>query len=711
VDESLFSDAWYRVAERRPRLRSEVRVQRQLVRGEPWYVLDNPLNGRQLRVNRKAYELIGRCDGAFTLCRVWEALVAERGDDAPTQDEVVRTLSTLEAQGMLAHDMASESLHSARERRRQARVQAFVNPFALRVPLGNPSRVLTLLDPLARAVFNRLALALWLLAVSTAGAVAATQWSVLAAHARSYMATPRYVVCAWIAFPLLKALHELAHALAARRWGGTLREAGFTLFVLVPAPYVDASTAACFPRRHQRFFVAAAGMMGELAAASFAFAIWLNAEPGMLRDMAFVVMTIAAVSTIAFNANPLLRFDGYYMLCDALQLPNLAQRSTTWWSGLVRTMLFTSPARTGLQPAPGELKWLIAYAPLAAAYRLLVAGCIVLWLGAQSTALGAAAALMVATGLLIRPLWAALRGLGAAVPSVRERVRACGVLAGVLVVCAAAAALPLPSYTVVQGLVSAPERSHVRAGTNGFMTALMAGDSDTVTAGQVLLVLEEPALLTERAKTASRLERLHASRFAALVDSAERARQLDEEIARSESELERLEERIAALEVRAPIDGVWVMPRQRDLLNTYIREGSTLGYVLDHTPVQVRAAVPEYDAPRVRRRTLAIEARLAEARAFVPARLIRDVPAATFDLPGAALGDRGGGPYPTEAEDSGGTRSREPVVLMDIELPSLRVQRVGSRAWVRFDVGAEPLAQRGYRTLRQIFLRHFNTTS
>jgi HlyD family secretion protein len=186
---------------------------------------------------------------------------------------------------------------------------------------------------------------------------------------------------------------------------------------------------------------------------------------------------------------------------------------------------------------------------------------------------------------------------------------------------------------------------------------------------------------------------------------------LDEEIDRSEGELERIEQRIASLEIRAPIAGIWVMPRQQDVLNTYVHEGDTVGYVLDDTAVRVRAAVPEYDAPRVRDRTVAVEATLAEARAFASARLIRDIPAATFDLPGAALGDRGGGPYPTDAADESGTRSREPVVLLDIELPSLPIQRVGSRAWVRFDLGAEPLAQRSYRALRQLFLRHFNAAA
>jgi putative peptide zinc metalloprotease protein len=100
--------------------------------------------------------------------------------------------------------------------------------------------------------------------------------------------------------------------------------------------------------------------------------------------------------------------------------------------------------------------------------------------------------------------------------------------------------------------------------------------------------------------------------------------------------------------------------------------------------------------------------RTADARESAAASLLRDIPAATFELPSVALGDRGGGPHATDPTDKDGLRTREPVVLIDLTVPQHKIERIGTRAWVRFDHGAQPLAERWYRQARQLLLQHFN---
>src|SRR5581483_11527643 len=104
MNESLFSPAWYRVSAQHPRLRPDVAVQRQQVRDQRWYLLLNAANNRQIRVNQQAYEFIGRCDGEHSVQQVWDQLVQALGDDAPTQDEVIRTLNELDSHELLAHE-------------------------------------------------------------------------------------------------------------------------------------------------------------------------------------------------------------------------------------------------------------------------------------------------------------------------------------------------------------------------------------------------------------------------------------------------------------------------------------------------------------------------------------------------------------------------------------------------------------------------------
>src|SRR3954467_607168 len=114
--ESLFSPLWYRVAEQHPHLRAEVRVQRQQVRGQRWFLLLNGANGRQFRVNQKAYEFIARCDGVRSVQQVWDALLHELRDDAPTQDEVIQTLNQLDEEELIAYENAPEAKTMVRRR-------------------------------------------------------------------------------------------------------------------------------------------------------------------------------------------------------------------------------------------------------------------------------------------------------------------------------------------------------------------------------------------------------------------------------------------------------------------------------------------------------------------------------------------------------------------------------------------------------------------
>ena len=124
-----------------------------------------------------------------------------------------------------------------------------------------------------------------------------------------------------------------------RRFGGAVHEMGISLVFLTPAPYVDATAANGFASARQRAVVSAAGIMVELALAALAMGAWLLLGPGLLHDAALAVLLICSVSTLLFNANPLLRLDGYHLLCDALQLPNLALRSQAWWSAQWRRLI------------------------------------------------------------------------------------------------------------------------------------------------------------------------------------------------------------------------------------------------------------------------------------------------------------------------------------------------------------------------------------
>ena len=711
MDGSLFSPHWHRVADLAPRLRAHVRVQRSCARDQTWMLLFDPAGRQQLRLNEAAYEFIGRCDGRHSVQRIWDQVVARAGEQAPTQGEIIEVLTRLDEAGMLHIDRPLVDPEAMFEREREARrkrLRAAVNPLAFRVPLGNPARLLAALDPLGRLLLRTSVLALWTVGVLLAALAAATQLSELAAHAKTLIGTPRFFALSLLLFVLMKLVHEAAHGVAVRRYGGDVAEAGVSLLLLVPAPYVDASAASAFRSRRQRAVVAAIGMMVELAFAAAGFAVWTQVQPGLLRDAALVLLLIGTVSTLAFNGNPLLRFDAYYVLTDALDLPNLATRSSEYWRALLQRRLLRVDAPP-LHAARGERKWLIVYGPASFAYRLMLLVAVVLWAGGHSALLAAVLAAFVAVAVLLVPGARFVRDTLQRLAPGREmrRARWAGLVAAATAA-AAVFALPLPAYTIAQGVVAPPDDAHVRPAVDGFVREVHARDGAIVEAGALLLVLDNAELHAERARAQARYEAVQHEQYAALLSEPERTQALAAEAAELQAELDRLDSQIDDLVVRARVGGKLVLPRHEDLPGIWVRRGAPLGYVLNDVDSTVRVAVAQSDADRVRGEVRSVSVQLAAAPTALPARLLRDVPAATHDLPSAALGERGGGPLPVDPAEEQGRRSLEPVFLFEVALPQQTVERIGQRAWVRFDHGFEPLARQWLRSAEQVLLKRFN---
>lgn len=707
--EPLFSESWYRVAGLRPRLAQQLKVVRQPVRDQVWHVLVEADSGRQVRLNPVAWEFAGRCDGSQTVAALWDLLLVRLGGDAPTQDDILRLLAQLYRNGMVQFDAAPHlsMLFAQRATEGRARSRAWINPMLLRMRLFDPTRFLDRVEPVLRPLFSRAGLLLWAVCVALAALACAVAFPQLRAEAAAQAASPRLLWLAWLCYPVIKAVHELGHALAVRRFGGAVHEVGITLLFLTPAPYVDASAANSFERRGPRIAVSTAGIMVELFLAAAAAAVWFAVEPGRVRDVAFVTLLICSVSTLFFNGNPLLRLDGYYVLSDALALPNLAARSNAWWAAWAHRLVRGRDAVPHAELAAGELKWLVGYAPVSWLYRLVLLFALVGWIGSRSWLLG-----WLAVVVLLG--WIALRGaagmLRLSEGRARFRVRAIGWMAAAALAAGVFLFLvPAPNSVVARGVVWPPERAQLRPEVAGFVATMPVADGEQVAAGDVLLTLAEPALAAERDRRANQLAGLQAQQYQALLQDPARATDLAQDIVRSEAEISRAEEQLAQLQVRSQVAGRLVLPKPGDLPGSFAARGAMLGYILGDGPANVRAVLDEQDVLLVRNRIHAIEVRLADMSGEpLAAALDREMPGATRSLPSAALGDRHGGSFAIDPADKDGLRTQVPVFLVDVRVPGYPPGRVGARAWVRFDLGYEPLGLQWLRRVRQLLLRDFN---
>lgn len=712
---SVFSSQWYRVAGLHPRLRAQVRVTRQIYRNEVWHVLADPVSGRFHRMNTAAYAFVGRCDGLHTVDQISEALLARDPDSALTQDEIVRLLVQLNQRGLIQCELTPDVeaiFHREEQAQRQQRRLA-INPLSFRVRLGDPTALLQRFDPWLRRIFSWPVLIFWLLLILVGATTAAMNFSELAVQVRTWMGTPRFLLMAWLLYPVIKAIHELGHGLATRRLGGEVHQMGVSLLLLMPAPFVDASAASAFRYASQRLMVSGVGILVELAIAALAVILWVIVEPGLVRDIALVAAFICGVSTLAFNGNPLLRFDGYFVLCDVLDLPNLGPRSQAWWRYVIFNRRFGLAEFASPEPGRGERFWLYLYAPASAIYRLGLSIAIVAWIGSWSMPLGLIAGAGLAFALVLRPVYRFWRRLLAmALPTpVRQRA-----LRGAAALSLGAVALfclvPLPFATVGRGVVWVPEQAQLRTGTDGFIEHLDARHGEEVVAGQVLARLSDGRLVAEAVKLRSQLEALDVDLYQAMLRDPVKARNVEEEVERLRAQLRRVEELQSLLVLRAGVSGRLVMPRQADVEGAFVPRGALLGHILTGEAATVRVAVEQDEAALVRGETRAVSVRLAESPGESRnGRLLRAVPAATEKLPSAALGEHAGGDIAVDPADKDHQQAIEPVFIFDIGIDETVLERAGGRAWVRFEHGWAPLAVQWGRRLKQLFLRQFDPGS
>ena len=710
--QSFLSADWYRIAPLTPRLRGQIDIHRQVFRGDTWYVVQDHYSGRYHRITPQANYILSMMNGRRTVGQLWQA-ACERFEEAPpTQGEVIRLLSQLHGSDLIATDLPNIGEIGERHARqeRQSMIARLKNPLALRLPILDPDRFLDRTVGLVRPLFTVWGFLAWAALVVAGLVLMVLNWSAITENFGDRVLAAENLLLLALAYPVLKAAHELGHAYATKIWGGEVHEIGVMFLIFMPVPYVDASASAAFASKWRRAVVGGAGIMVELATASLALIFWLTAEPGLARAFAFNLMMIGGVSTLMFNGNPLLRFDGYFVFSDLIEVPGLGQRSNRYFWYLVQRYLLRIKDAQSPVRARGERKWLLGYSVAAFVYRLFISVAIALFVASKFFVIGILLAIWALSNTFLKPVWSGLKFL-ATTPRLRGRRR--GVVTGLSGLAALlvglVAFLPLPYATVATGVVWLDQGAFVRVGTEGFVTEAPA-EMIEVTGGAPLFTLEAPTLENRAALTAARLAEAQIRLNSVLLIDQVQTGVYRDQIALISDQLADTEARRAALTVTAPTAGRVLIPQPDSLNGMLLSQGDAVGYLLDETPMRLRVAVPQDRAELVRERVEDVSILfLRDAGNPVAGRLIAAAPESQLNLPSAALATKGGGPFALDPAGEAELRTLRRVFLFDVAPVDGRpVTHVGERALVRFDHGPEPIAFRVWRTIRQLFLRQFN---
>jgi putative peptide zinc metalloprotease protein len=727
-----FSESWYRVADLKIKLRSSAQISRQHYRGDRWYVVRDPAGNQFHRLSAPAYRFVGLLDGHRTVSEAWELVGGQLADDAPTQNEVIQILSQLHAANLVEANVTPDAqvLLKRHKRFQQQRWQnRLMNVLFPRIPLWDPNRFLITWMPIMRLLLSRFGTILWLAVVGTAIATLTPYWNSNGLSLKKEFTEvmniaqhPGNVVWAFVTFWIIKFIHELGHGFTCRRFGGEVHELGIMFLVLIPAPYVDASTAWGFPNKWHRVLVGAGGMIFELFVAAILAFVWvMTAESHPIHTFACYGMFIASVTTVIFNANPLLRYDGYYILSDWLEIPNLSYRAREYAMGLIKRHLFSVKLPQPLPPL-GQRGWLLLYAITSGIYRIFVGVMIIMMVWGRVPVLGVLMALGGVVTWCVVPVVKVTNYLLLDPELHRKRTRAIGwsaAFATLLVI--AIGVIKFPFHYYAFGVMEPADKQMVIAQASGTVKQVLAHDGDWVKEGQPILVCSNEQTEKELEMLQSQWRALDLKRQVAMASKepdaqgqaqsfGDQAKTVKDEIAKRTREYEKLT-------LLAPRTGKLVLPELKHLPGRFVHEGEELGMIAPKGDLRVLVFLPQDDA------ALAYLHKGTQAE-IRPAGRLGEVLKTQLEGRNPTPADRvpvnvtelASGPVAPDMADSRAgsdprmVKAQQPQVELWLRLPNADGGWVsGQTAEVRFDLEKKPLIWNWSRRLYQLIQSHSNT--
>lgn len=720
------------------RMRPDLMVRPLVVLGRRNWGIKDPVSLAYFRLRDEEYAVLEMLDGEASSREIIERFNRRFAPRRLGPEQLQAFLARLHADGLVVADapgQGAQLLARDQKQRRRRLASSLSNPLAIRFPGVDPTPFLARLEPATRWIFSPLAICVALALMLAALAMVATHFAELQTRLPGLQSffTPRSALLMVLAISATKVLHELGHALACRRYGGECHEMGVMLLVFAPCLYCNVSDTWMFPNRFRRIAVAAAGMSVEGLLAALATFVWWSSEPGIVNSLALDVMIVCSVSTLLFNGNPLLRYDGYYILSDLVDIPNLAEKSTEVFRAFAARVCLGVPSRRDRETSPSQRLFLLGYAVASTVYRWALA-VILLWFCYRALKpfglerLAELLAFGTFAGMVVPPLTRAVRF--ARTPAANARVRrgrlALTIVALVAVV-VALAALPLPLRVRAPIVIEPLDAQRVYVSEPGVLkSTIRAGE--IVSANDTLATLASDTVEFEIAKLRGERDeqRLH-------LQNLERRRGQDRtaaaQIPSAKEALAALEDRLRTrtddrdrLTLRAPIAGAVLPPQWKTIdprgdklgdwegtplvdrnLGSLLETGTLFCLIGDPRRVEAVAIVDQADVERIRVGQRA-EIKLDESAGETVWSTVTDV--AEIDLAVAPRQLVYGGELPVKKDESGAPRPLVESYQVKLKLDETeRPPLLGARGRVRIFAAPESVLDRASRWLRGTF--HF----
>lgn len=710
----FFSESWHRVANARISLVASVQIHKQRFRGVTWYVLRDTFNDKFFRIRPEAYQFLMHLTPDKTVQEVWESFIETRPEVAPGQDELIQLLSQLHDANLLYFKNRPNStriFERHQKHKNQKIQQQLLSIFFSKFSLLDPNAFLNRCLPFIKKLLSPQAALIWFLVVISGSVAVIEHFDELRDQSQGLLA-PDNLAWFFVALFFLKLLHEFGHAAMCKRFGGQVHSMGVMILILTPLPFMDATASWTFRNRWHRALVGAAGMIAELFVAGIAALIWANTGAGILHSLCFNVMTIASISSLVFNGNPLIRFDAYYILSDILEIPNLAQKSQRQWLFWIQKYAFgvddISPSQT-----KKESVWLGLYGALSFFYRLLISVGIILFTADEWLFLGFLMATLTAVTLIIIPAYRSLNYLFSSPKIHRKKSRTYAVSTAFLIAILSLCFIPYSSEIEATGIVESTNFVSVFAQTNGYLKVANIKNGQFVQKGDTLLEFTNKELELDiqiiKAKIAEEQVLLTQARNENISDLAS----IEKHIGVLEQNLTSLLKDQKHLTVLAATSGIWVAPEFKPKLGNWFKHGMKLGAIINPAEYQFTAVVTQEQAFDLFKGKVKLNGEVKlrnDTKETITTETVQIIPYERRELPSAALGWLGGGEIAvTHNAKSTGKEAAESFFEVRAMLKNDKNAAFyqGISGILRLELAPQSLVSRVSRKINQVLLKRY----
>jgi len=551
--------------------RRDLKFQEMQFQGETWQVVKDPLALQYFRIREDELRVLELLDGTRSIDELLVRLRIEFPSIQTSCRDLQILITDLSRKGLIHSTRtgrASQILGENSERSRKRLRAAFLNPFFIKLPGWDPQPILQRLSPLVRWMFQPWAVCLTLSLILASWLQLAVRFDAIHSQmpALSSLLTWPNGLLLWITLGAAKVVHEFAHGLACHHFAGECHEIGVAFMLFSPCLYCDVSDSWMLPKKRHRILIAAAGIYIEVLLSALALLLWSWTQPGFLNVLLMNVFMVTAVTTVIYNANPLLRYDGYYMLADWLEIPNLRSRADREMQRLVLKVLsgadlpdtFSSPLNNRFLFVTYAFcsmlnRWVMVLVLTAILYHLLTP------FGLQDMAFAAMSPSVMVS--LYRFAGGIKKSFSFVQRNSMKPVRMALTLMAVICVISAALMLPIPVRGHAPLVVEPAEMRNIYSQVDGLVEEILAYPGESVIAGQPLLRLRNDALDLELAELQNTLRRRQVDAvLARAINDSARLELALESVGTVEEELNLLRQKRENLTVVASCDGVLIEP-------------------------------------------------------------------------------------------------------------------------------------------------------